>query len=86
VTELSPQVRAIVRDVAPLGALVARVLARGPQSVADLAVAVLVPDGQALPQVQTIGPWTEPVSGPERVPEPPGREIRAEFSASASGR
>lgn len=60
-TELSPQVRAIVRDVAPLGALVGRVLARGPQSVADLAVAVLVPDGQALPQVQTIGPWTEPV-------------------------
>lgn len=57
---LPPHVLAVVRDVAPLGALVARALGQGPQGGERLCV--VVPDGQALPSVQTIGPWTEPVS------------------------
>jgi hypothetical protein len=59
-------VSAIVRDVGPLGALVGRVLGRVPRAVGGeeverQAVAVLAPDGAELPQVPTIGPWTEAV-------------------------
>lgn len=59
-TPLRDHVRDLARAVGPLGALVARVLAVGPQGVARLAV--LVREGDALPDVATIGPWTEPVS------------------------
>lgn len=63
-SDLPAHVLAVVRDVNPLGALVGRVLGQGPQPVEggrDLAVAVLVPEGATLPQVATVGPWTEPV-------------------------
>lgn len=57
---LPPHVLAVVRDVAPLGALVGRALGQGPQGGERLVV--VVPEGAALPDVATIGPWTEPAA------------------------
>ena len=63
--ELPPPVRAVVRDVAALGRLVGEVLGRLPRvvgsvEVGDQAVPVIVPLGHGLPDVATLGRWTEP--------------------------
>lgn len=60
---LSPHVEACVRS-RDLARVVGEVLGRVPRPVEGehQAVPLVAVDGSPLPQVQTIGPWTEPVS------------------------
>lgn len=64
---LSPHVEACVRS-AELARVVAEALGRVPRSIdgGHLAVPLVAVDGSPLPQVQTIGPWTEPVMVADR--------------------